>query len=147
MQISIKSARALQEQEALVALEVAKNESKQVLTCLLIGGILLLALLLFVLYNRFRVMTEQKKIIENQKVMVDANNQALVEKNRTIQAQADQIAEINEKIKLINESLETRVEERTEEIETQNKKLRYYAFSNSRTSSFVQTDGFNQSLE
>lgn len=41
------------------------------------------------------------------------------------------IAQKNEKIRLINESLEKRVKERTEKVERQNKKLRNYAFSNS----------------
>ena len=41
------------------------------------------------------------------------------------------IAKKNEKIKLINESLEQRVEERTMKVKQQNEKLRSYAFSNS----------------
>jgi signal transduction histidine kinase len=66
-----------------------------------------------------------------QKLSVDVSNNKLMEKNEEIQTQADVINEINEEINLINESLESRVKERTREIELQNSKLKKYSFSNS----------------
>jgi tetratricopeptide (TPR) repeat protein len=128
---SVKNAQAIHVQEVLVAAEISKNQRKQQQAYFLYGGIMLLLSLLVLLYNGFRVATKRKKIIEKQKFFVDGANYELIEKNHEIQAQADMINEANEEIKLINESLESTVKERTGKIELQNSKLREYSFSNS----------------
>jgi tetratricopeptide (TPR) repeat protein len=128
---SVKNIQAIQVQEVLVAAEISKNKRKQQQAYFLYGGIILLMSLLILLYNRFRVATHRKKIIEMQKLSVDASNSKLIEKNEEIRTQADVINEINEEINLINESLENKVKERTGKIELQNSKLKKYSFSNS----------------
>ncbi|MDW3191117.1 MAG: tetratricopeptide repeat protein [Cytophagales bacterium] len=128
---SIKNADTIRLQQVLVDNEVQKNRRKQQQAYLLYGGMLLLIIFLTILYNRFRVATFRKRVIESQKLMADETNRELVEKNEMIQAQADEIKVINARIRSINQSLERRVMERTRKIEQQHDKLKKYAFSNS----------------
>lgn len=127
---SLKNMQAIHVQEVLVALEIDKNKKNQQQTKILYGGIILLISLLILLFNRFNVATHRKKIIELQKLKVEASNSKLIEKNHEIQYQADTINKINKEIKHINESLEVKVQNRTKKIELQNVRLRKYAFAN-----------------
>ena len=128
---SIRATELLKRNEAKLGLKTLQNEKMKLQAYYLYFILFIVLLLLIALGNRFILVRKQKRIIEEQKAEVDAVNFELVEKNNEVQTQAEQLYEVNEEIKLINENLEQSVQLRTEKIELQNTKLKSYAFSNS----------------
>lgn len=58
-------------------------------------------------------------------------NDEVIQQKEKIASQAQELEKVNAEMKHMNESLEVLVKERTQKIESQNQKLREYAFSNS----------------
>ncbi len=86
---------------------------------------LVFALLTAFFWYRFNI-KKQKTI----KLLRKLNDEITSQKEQ-IARQAKELAQVNGEMKNMNESLEVLVKERTKKIESQNKKLRDYAFSNS----------------
>ena len=79
-----KEIAAKAEQEKLDAIS-AEEKQKQRIIIYSVAGVLLLVLVFSVfLYKRFRVTQRQKKLIEEQKVMVDSAYESLHERNKEI---------------------------------------------------------------
>jgi serine phosphatase RsbU (regulator of sigma subunit) len=78
--------KALQEKEHLaqIKIEKAKQEKQKIIILTIATGLVLVLFLLYLLFNRFRVIKKQKSIIELQKVQVEKSKFYLEEKNREI---------------------------------------------------------------
>jgi tetratricopeptide (TPR) repeat protein len=87
--------------------------------CLIFGGIA--AILGYQYYN---------KKIKTINLLQALNSEINMQKEK-ISSQAEELQKVNGEMKNMNQSLEFLVKERTRKIESQNKKLREYAFSNS----------------
>jgi hypothetical protein len=73
-----------EEQEKLKAIASEEKKRQQVIISTVGGVLLLVAVFSLFLYKRFRVTQRQKKIIEEQKVLVDKAYESLHEKNEEV---------------------------------------------------------------
>jgi len=81
---SIKSAEAKKVTDAQIEAQKAQIKQAQVQQYALYGGVTILILFGGFMYNRFRVSTRQKRIIEEQKLIVENARDLLTEKNTEI---------------------------------------------------------------
>ena len=72
------------EQEKLKALATEEQKRQNVIIYAVAGVLLLVILFSIFLFNRFRITQRQKKIIEEQKVLVDQAYESLHEKNKEV---------------------------------------------------------------
>lgn len=86
---------------------------------------LVFALLTAFFWYRFNI--KKQKTIKLLRIL----NDEITSQKEQIARQAKELEQVNGEMKNMNESLEVLVKERTKKIESQNKKLRDYAFSNS----------------
>jgi two-component system, sensor histidine kinase PdtaS len=77
-------AKAEAEKEKLQAISAMEKSKQRVVIWFLFGGIALVILTLVIVFNRFRITRQQKRIIEDQKVKVDQAFDALNEKNKEV---------------------------------------------------------------
>ena len=119
---------AFAKQQEITNLKMAEQNSQiksnRFLLLTLFVSLLSGVLIALVSYRSYKRKLDAAKVIEQ-------NNKLLEEKNYEIKAQAKELYEVNEEVKLINENLERLVKVRTEKIQSQNIKLRNYAYSNS----------------
>lgn len=78
-----------QDKKEAIAKEEKKNQ--RVILFSVIGGLLVVIVFSFFLYNRFRITAKQKSIIEKQKNLVDEKNEELNQQNEEISTQRDEI--------------------------------------------------------
>lgn len=118
----------LQKENALSQTELGRNKdliSNQRLTLILSGLIIVIALTsIFLIYKLYLAKKEDNRSLE------ELNRKMLVQKNQ-LETQAVELKMANNDIIAFNEALEVGIQERTLEIEDQNRRLREYAFANS----------------
>ena len=83
-QISMTKEQAAKEKEALDLINEKENERQSTVFIALSSGIAGLGLFLGIVFNRFRKTQKQKKVIEEQKLMVDKSFKELETKNKEI---------------------------------------------------------------
>jgi serine phosphatase RsbU (regulator of sigma subunit) len=71
--------------------EKDEKQKQRVILYAVLGGLLLVIISAFFLYNRFRITQRQKSVIEKQKHLVDQKNGELNQQNEEIVAQRDEI--------------------------------------------------------
>jgi hypothetical protein len=79
-----KEIAAKAEQEKLNAINNEEKQKQQIVIYSVGGVLLLVAVFSFFLYKRFRITQKQKKVIEEQKVLVDDAYKHLHEKNKEV---------------------------------------------------------------
>ena len=67
------------ENEKQIAVSEAENKKQKIVTWSVIGGLILVIVFSLVLLNRFRISQQQKKIIEEQKLLVDEKNKDITD--------------------------------------------------------------------
>jgi len=72
------------ENDKLVAFEKQEKEKQQILTIAAVGGLALVVVFLFFVFNRLRITKKQKLLIESQKEAVEIAHNELGEKNQEI---------------------------------------------------------------
>lgn len=94
---------------------------------LLITLSLIIILITWLVVNRIRYSKKSRKTIET----LTALNLQITEQKEQLITQADQLKQANEEVKLLNDSLESRISKRTAKVKEQHQKLIEYAFNNS----------------
>lgn len=74
----------IKSQDEKIKAQKSENQKNRILRNFLIGGVILLALFLFFIFNRLKLTNKQKKIIEEQNEIVQQTNEQLAEKNKDI---------------------------------------------------------------
>lgn len=109
---------------AQLAKSEAKLETQRIILVFSIFALLIAIIATYIIYNLYIAKNKANNLL------VQLNNEITSQKSE-IEHQAKALVEANDKIILINESLESTIEERTNRIKLQNTKLRAYGFSNS----------------
>lgn len=80
-------------------------QKQQILKNFLMGGVMLVLILLFLLYNRFLFITRSNRLLESQKEEITENNQKLTWLNRNLIEQKQKVEVLNEKLNQVNQRL------------------------------------------
>ncbi len=72
------------ESEKLIAIEQEEKEKQKVISFAIAGGLVLVVIFLIFVFNRLRVTRKQKRVIEEQKTVVEIAHHELEEKNQEI---------------------------------------------------------------
>ncbi len=75
---------------------------QQLLRNFLLGGVLLVLILLFLLYNRFLYISRVNSLLESQKREIEENNLQLTTLNRNLLEQKQKVEELNQKLNQAN---------------------------------------------
>ncbi|MBW6497336.1 MAG: tetratricopeptide repeat-containing sensor histidine kinase [Bacteroidales bacterium] len=103
----------------------ALNLQKQsLLKNFLLGGVVLILILLFLLYNRFLFITRSNRLLERQKDEISQNNQKLTELNKTLLVQKQKVEELNQRLNQTNQRL---IESEKHLIETNATKDKFFS--------------------
>lgn len=124
---------AFLKQQEITNLTISEQEAQikfsRYFMLLLVTILVFGVLFILILFRNNKRVRKAHLIIKTQKLLVDDTNNKLSKKNIEIQEQSERINDAHEEIRVINESLENQVKERTKKIESQNTLLREYTFS------------------
>jgi len=103
----------------------ALNLQKQrLLKNFLLGGVVLILILLFLLYNRFLFITRSNRLLERQKEEISQSNQKLMVLNKTLLEQKQKVDELNQRLNQTNQRL---IESEKHLIETNATKDKFFS--------------------
>lgn len=105
----------------IIALNLQKQ---QILRNILLGGVMLVLILLFLLYNRFLYITRVNRLLESQKREIGENNQQLTTLNRNLLEQSQKVEELNQ---MLNETNLRLLESEKHLIETNATKDKFFS--------------------
>ena len=72
------------QQEKLNAISAEEKQKQQIIIYAVVGVLVLVVVFFMALFNRFRITQKQKKVIEEQKILVDKAYETLHEKNKEV---------------------------------------------------------------
>lgn len=86
-------------------------------------GLVIAAILVWILFRQHKRILDVNKILSQKNVEIH-------KQNSEIESQAKQLRQLNEELQSLNKNLELRINERTQQLINQNKKLAAYAYAN-----------------
>lgn len=99
-------------------------QKQRLLKNFLLGGVVLILILLFLLYNRFLFITRSNRLLERQKEEISQSNYKLTELNKTLVEQKEKMEELNQRLNQTNQRL---IESEKHLIETNATKDKFFS--------------------